>query len=87
MADQLRRHDEHTEEFYETMPMAVSPHYVYRDDAIEAPIEVTPNARRTAIITLVLVALVAVAMGLLIVKGLGLIRGDLSSPVTNTNEL
>lgn len=84
MEKPIRQPDESSEEFYETMPMAAS-HYVYRDDAL--PVEAAPNVRRTAIITLVLVAIVALAVGLLIAKGLDLIRTDMSAPITNNSEL
>lgn len=78
------RPDKAAEEFYETMPMTASSHYVYRDDA---PAQAEPNVRRTAIITLVLVAIVALAVGLIIAKGLSLVQGEVGTPVTNSSEL
>lgn len=68
-------------EFYEAMPMAASDspwragHFVYRDDVMDAPMEESSHLRdeikTTAIITLVLVAVTAVALGLIIWRGLG----------------
>ncbi len=61
------------DEFYETMPLTAS-HYVYRDDTLPDSLRDRQlDDRRTAIITLILVLVVAVALGLLFARGLQII--------------
>lgn len=65
-----------TTDFFESMPMTAG-HYVYRDDTMDAEAEhdsIQNEIRTTAIITLVLVAIVAVALGVLVWQGIGTLR-------------
>lgn len=85
-------------EFFETMPMAAndSPwragHFVYRDDAAIDPYDDTfadkgntieREIKTTAIITLVLVLITAVALSLFIWSGLTSVKGTVNQ-VTDT---
>lgn len=74
--------DVDTTEFYESIPMASS-HFAYRDDTIEMPeTHVRTNKqdefKTTAIVTLVLVTVTAVALGLIVWNGLGTLGIDSS---------
>lgn len=73
------------DDFYEVMPYAAG--LPYRDDAADADETISveeASARRMAIITLIVAGIVAIALGLLLLRGLQLIR-DVSSPTTATN--
>jgi hypothetical protein len=93
MHDHLEKDEQHsvkedTGDFYEFMPLTAE-HYVFSDDV--AVDETTDNAgqtaRRTAIITLVAVALVSVLLGILFVKGLNVLKDSGVSPVSSTGSL
>ena len=69
-------------DFFEAMPMTAG-HFVFRDDAIDhidqdKSDDITQEIKTTAIITLVLVLITAVALSLLIWRGLDTIRGTVS---------
>lgn len=78
-------------EFYEAMPLAGRPGFTYHDSIVSHDDALDPtspeNARReakvTAIITLTLVALSAVVLGLILVKGLQTMQDSL--PVNGTS--
>lgn len=78
-------------DFYETMPISMGSHYVYRDDAIDKYQGATDKsdetyartARRFAIITLVVTAIMAVVLGVLFVQGLSTINDVM--PVNQTS--
>jgi hypothetical protein len=76
-------------DFFETMPMAAG-HFVFRDDTIELEDknhdDITGEIKATAIITLVLVLVTAVALGLLVWRGLDTIRGTVN-PTANATSL
>ena len=67
-----RKAEQKTDEFYEAMPMAQHAGWAYRDAPLDesAPLddhaELEAQAKVTAIVTLALVALVAVGMGLIL---------------------
>jgi preprotein translocase subunit SecF len=71
--------DKRDDEFYEAMPLAQGQHYVYRDDTfVEAnSADEAANQRLTAIITLVLVLVLAVALGFLFARGLQMMHDNL----------
>ena len=74
---------EEATEFFETMPMTAN-HFVYRDDVTEdsktqySHSDIHQEIKTTAIITLVLVAITAVALGLLIWRGLSTVKGSMN---------
>ena len=73
------------DDFYEVMPYAAG--RPYRDDAADMNEAISveeASARRMAIVTLIVAGIVAIALGLLLLRGLQLIR-DVSSPTTATN--
>jgi len=77
-------------DFFETMPMTAG-HFVYRDDAMGAlnekdSISIEDEIKTTAIITLVLVLVTAIALGLLIWRGLDTIKGT-TTPTANSSSL
>ena len=74
-----------SEDFYEVMPLTGS-HYVYRDDVVNdvAPERIYNNAKITAIITLILVGLVALALGILLAKSLQTLRANTQVTATNS---
>ena len=75
------------DEFYETMPLT-GQHYVYRDDVDEFRGAPDASAQRaTAIITLVLVGVVAVALGLLFARGLQIVGGAQPTDTTTSGSL
>jgi hypothetical protein len=67
-----RKAEQKTDEFYEAMPMAQHTGWTYRDAPLEedAPLddhaELEAQAKVTAIVTLALVAIVAISMGLIL---------------------
>ena len=74
--------DNNVDDFYESMP-ATMDHYTYRDDATAVPEPSDSNPARaeadakfTAVTTLILVALVAVLMGILLFRGLDMIKNS-----------
>jgi len=77
--------------FYETMPMSMGSHYVYRDDVAEQyrgaddrldeAYEAT--VRRVAIITLIVAAAVAIGIGILFAQGLSVFHDAM--PVNSTS--
>ena len=75
-----------SDNFFETMPM-MADHFAYRDDS-DSYLELSPDAkmerqiRSTAIITLLLVAIAALALGVLVWRGLNTIQGAVS-PTTD----
>lgn len=78
-------------DFFETMPMSAG-HFVFRDDAIALDEknhdDRAQEIKTTAIITLVLVMITAVALGLIVWKGLETIRGTVSpAPNVTSPEL
>lgn len=73
-------------DFFETMPMTAS-HFVYRDDASINPYDENINndshsieseIKTTAIVTLVLVMITAVALSLFIWRGLSTVKGNMN---------
>jgi hypothetical protein len=78
-------------DFYETMPMTVGSHYVYRDDVIDEyrdagiPTDESYQAtiKRVAVITLIVAAAVAVGVGILLAQGLSAIQD--ASPVNQSS--
>lgn len=71
------------DDFYEVMPYVGG--LPYRDDADDADPSISDEeaaARRMAIITLIMAAVVAVALGLLLVRGLQVVRDASGSPTT-----
>jgi hypothetical protein len=75
--------DESTD-FFEAMPMTAG-HFVFRDDVVDDEMthsNIQDEIRTTAIVTLVLVAIVAVALSLLVWQGLGTIKG-ITAPTAN----
>jgi hypothetical protein len=87
---------EESTDFFESMPFALndSPwragHFVYRDDATIDHYEentsgsIENEIKTTSIITLVLVLITAVALGLLIWKGLVSVKGDVNQVTSTT---
>ena len=85
-------------EFYETMPLSLGSHYVYRDDVAgdhygtdnqPQTTDYDATIRRVAVITLLVSAAVAIIVGYLFVQGLSAIRDSLpaGSPTTGSLEL
>ena len=87
-------------DFFEAMPMAVSDapwragHFVYRDDAAidqyDEKHDNTGNSieneiKTTAIITLVLVLITAVALSLFIWRGLSTVKGNINQVTDSTS--
>ncbi len=85
-------------DFFETMPMAMNDsawrggHFVYRDDAVmdhyhekqrDTTNTIEKEIKTTAIITLVLVLITAVALSLFIWRGLNTIKGNVNQ-ITDT---
>jgi hypothetical protein len=81
---------EESTDFFESMPFALndSPwragHFVYRDDATNTSGSIENEIKTTSIITLVLVLITAVALGLLIWKGLVSVKGDVNQVTSTT---
>ncbi|MEO7617370.1 MAG: hypothetical protein ABIS59_00850 [Candidatus Saccharibacteria bacterium] len=75
-------------DFFETMPMTAG-HFVFRDDTIELEDknhdDLAHEIKATAIITLVLVLVTAVALSLLVWRGLDTIRGTVSPTADATS--
>ncbi len=87
-------------DFFETMPMTLNDapwsdsHFVYRDDASIDPYDgsyansgnsIENEIKTTAIITLVLVLITAVALSLFIWQGLGAVKGNMNQPIGATS--
>lgn len=82
-------HQEDQVDFFETMPMTAG-HFVFRDDATKVITEnsshdIAQEIKTTAIVTLVLVLVTAVALSLLIWRGLDTIRGTVNPTASTTN--
>ena len=76
-------------DFFEAMPMTAG-HFVFRDDATDSIQEDTSSSlaqeiKTTAIVTLVLVLVTAVALSLLIWRGLDTIRGTVDPTANATS--
>ncbi len=93
--DTINKDQIESTDFFEAMPMTAG-HFVFRDDSIDENFaseedhqKLQDEIRTTAIITLVLVAVVAVALSVLLWGGLGALKGSLphtTSPATNDFE-
>ena len=70
-------------QFYETMPLSMGSHCVYRDDIeptdVSAPQAVNYDAaaKRFAVITLLAVAVLAIGVGILIAGGMSALRDSM----------
>ena len=70
-------------QFYETMPMSMGSHHVYRDDIEPADVlasqavDYDATAKRFAIITLLVVAALAIGVGILIAGGMSALRDSM----------
>ena len=87
-------------EFFETMPISISDapwradHFVYRDDAVidhhdekydNPGKNIESEIKTTAIITLVLVLITAVALSLFIWRGLTTVKGNINQLTDTTS--
>jgi len=83
--DEVEPQIELDDDFYEVMPYVGG--IPYRDDATDEDEPISSEeaaARRMAIITLIMAAVVAIALGLMLVRGLQLVR-DASGSTTTLN--
>ena len=73
------RHDNEADNFFEVMPLTLSPHAIYRDDVVpEVPLENQANsaaAKRLAVRILVGVALASLLLGWLLVMAIQALQG------------
>lgn len=73
----------HEPQFYETMPLGISSHYVFRDDvepsevAAPQPVDYDAAAKRFAVITLLAVAVLAIGVGVLIAGGMSALKDSM----------
>jgi hypothetical protein len=81
-----RKADKKTNEFYETMPLAQRAGWAYRDaplndnEPLDDHAQLEAQAKITAIVTLVIVAVVAIAMGLVLLWAAQAASQNLTSP-------
>ncbi len=82
-------------DFYETMPLSLGSDYVYRGEMMErysgadgrTDENYEANVRRVAIVTLIVVAVVAVGFGLLFIQSMSLLKDAMPINQTSSGSL